>query len=172
MSLKVNEMSDAAPSFKLRIEGIECAEEISLLRRALGSMLGGVIRSGGVIFRGIVLLRGRFALPFDRERLKASIDHVGLCADLLKEKHSELKGSHLSRTGVTLLTLASGLLAAAGALSSWIRAGRLAAALGVAAQKQGNLQTMALLICVMSILAGTWPALLEAWPALYSFAPT
>ena len=155
-----------------RVTGLDCAEEIAALRRELGPIVGGEARLG------FDLLRGRMTVDAAARRIPdaAILDGVrraGLAAEPWRTAGEERGGSgERLRRRRRLLTVLSGMAAAAGFLGHALLAGDLGAALG----REGlggelPVPLLARLFYAVGIAAGIVPVLPKAWLALRRLRP-
>jgi Zn2+/Cd2+-exporting ATPase len=146
-----------------RIEGMDCAEEVAILRRELGPIVGGEERLE------FDLVASRLSVPADvddaglRERVAAT----GMRAEPWRPSGSAPPESS-ARRGRLRSTVASGLAVAAGFLLHLASGGGLAAALGADAGPgwSGAVPVAARIAYLIAIVAGGWYVAPKAWAAL------
>jgi len=158
----------AAPPLTYRVEGMDCAEEVAILKRELGALAGGAERLG------FDLVAGRLTLPagLDPEQVERRIAATGMRAVPWREGGDATGGE--GRRGRAVATAASGLFAAAGFLvhalagEGWMAAMGLA---GLAHQHEAAPPWVASALYLAAIVAGGWYVAPKAWLAVTRRAP-
>jgi Cd2+/Zn2+-exporting ATPase len=152
-----------------RIRGMDCAEEIAILKREIGPVVGG---EENLSFD---LLKARMTVttPVAEREIVTAVDRTGMRAQVWKEGSEEAEPSGIwQRRGRTILTALSGLATLGGfATHAWI-AGGLAEALG--SEGAGHAHTVPLAaraLYAIAIFAGVWIVLPKAWFALRRLRP-
>ncbi|MFP3939115.1 MAG: heavy metal translocating P-type ATPase [Thermoanaerobaculia bacterium] len=163
-------MSRPAPtssdSYALRVHGMDCADEVAILRREVGPLAGGEDRLA------FDLVRGRMEVLAPPEEVppaavRQAVARTGMRAVPVGDgAPGEPAEGFLARHGRDLLTGLSGLFAAAGFLLHWIEAGSLAAAFGAGAPPWP-----ARVLYFGSIAAGLRYVAPRAWLAARSLRP-
>jgi Cd2+/Zn2+-exporting ATPase len=154
-----------------RIRGMDCAEEVAILKREVGPLVGG---EQNLTFD---LLKAKMTVNVGREvpdgDISKRIARTGMEAQVWQEATEDLAPEGFwRRRGRTLLTVTSGLAALAGFLAHAALSGGVSQAfgsegLGVA----GGVPLVSRALYVLAILAGTWPVLPKAWFALRRLRP-
>jgi Cd2+/Zn2+-exporting ATPase len=150
------------------IEGMDCAEEVAGLKRAVGPLVGGEERLA------FDILNGRMAvLPGPVEVSPQAVARTGMRAEvwLGDEKVSD-RGRFWQRHGRTVSTAASGILTLAGFLAHVWLGGGFRAALG--SEGMGLAQHVpfaAKSLYTLAILAGAWYVVPKAWYAARRLRP-
>ena len=159
--------STSAPtSYTLRVHGMDCADEVAILRREVGPLAGGEDRLA------FDLVRGRMEILAPPEEVppatvRQAVARTGMRAVPVGDgDRGEPEEGFLARHGRNLLTALSGVLAAAGFLLHWVAAGSLAAAFGAGAPPWP-----ARVLYVGSIAAGLRYVAPRAWIAARSLRP-
>ncbi len=156
----------------LRIEGLDCAEEVAALKRAVGPVVGGEERLG------FDVLAGKMTVPAgsDLERVVAAVAATGMQATLWREAGGDEAASSAAATrrAKARLTLLSGLLTAAGFAVHVAAAGGILAAIGVG-EIEGfgahEVSPWAQALYLAAIVAGGWFVAPKAWLALRRLRP-
>jgi Cd2+/Zn2+-exporting ATPase len=158
----------AARHFKIR--GMDCAEEVAILKREVGPLVGGEDRLSFDILKA----RMTVAAPdlAERDILKA-VERTGMRAQVWREGSEGVEKEGVwQRRGRTVLTSVSGGATLAGfAVHAWI-AGGLAEAVG--SEGVGLAQAVPLAaraLYAIAILAGIWTVLPKAWFSLRRLRP-
>jgi len=147
-------MPDREPPkpLRVRITGMDCAEEVGAVRRAVEPIVGDPDRLSFDILEGVMSVVG----PVDEQAVVQAVAGTGMRAKILGDDRSlrVLDHGHEHRTK-TLLTVLSGAFVAAGFAAHAIMAGGVAEALG----REGLGQTHrvplpAVLFYAAAILAG------------------
>ncbi|HRR14799.1 MAG TPA: heavy metal translocating P-type ATPase [Thermoanaerobaculia bacterium] len=150
------------PPLAFRVSGLDCAEEVMLLKRAVGPLAGGEERLG------FDLLAGRMTVPAgtDPEAVIAAVAAAGLAAEPWRERAADHRAPE--RRLRTLLTTVSGLATGAGFLLHLFLGGGFAAAFG---HGEGLPPWPARLAYLLAIAAGGWFVAPRAWAALRARRP-
>lgn len=143
---------------QFRIEGMDCAEEVTILRREIGPLVGGEERLSFDILNG----RMTIALPEGSAlQVSAVVDAVrrtGMTAVPLDGDHKPEQGdTNQHRQQLQILTLISGLLTASGFVADAFLGRGISAALGSEhAAGDVGVPLIAKAIYSAAILAGVW----------------
>lgn len=152
-------MTPTATRQEFKIQGLDCAEEVAVLKREVGPVVGGEDRLAFDILnaRMIVTAGGDEVAP---EKIVAAVARTGMRAEPWHKNGVGEKGlGFWARRGRTTLTVTSGLASGVGAVLHV--AGGWTAKLGVAAEG----------CYLMAIFAGLWLVLPKAWIALKQLRP-
>lgn len=155
-----------------RIHGMDCAEECTILRDAVGPVVGGDDKLSFDILRGRMSVTGAQAIPPDA--VVRAVARTGMKAEpwTADDERKAPAEEALARRRRTILTTASGLFAAAGFITHTVLAGGVAAALG--AEGIGVVHDVpwaARVLYLTSVIAGTWYIVPRAWFAARSLRP-
>ena len=157
----------------LKINGMDCAEEVAILKREIGPLVGGDQFLTFDILNGVMTV-----LPGDQggavADIIAAVNRTGMRAEEWRAKADPAreKPSWWSRNGRLTLTLASGLLTAAAFALHYSQAGGLSGVLGSEGMgKAGEVPWQARIPYLLAILAGVYYVLPKAWFALRSVRP-
>jgi Cd2+/Zn2+-exporting ATPase len=159
---------DSAPAPKnitFRIGGMDCAEEVAVLKREVGPLVGG---EGRLAFD---LLNGTMTAPAsaDPGRIIACVAKTGMSAALAGGEAGTEPEAGPSRGRLTLLSAAA--TAAGFGLQAWLGGG-LAAALGGEGVGQAPAPAgIVKAVYGVAVAAGAWSVLPKAWFALKSRRP-
>ena len=164
--------SATAPSIDFRIHGMDCAEECTILRDAVGPVVGGDDKLSFDILRGRMSVTGTQTVS--PETVIKAVARAGMKAEPWTsddERKAPVEEARARRRR-TILTTASGLFAAAGFITHSVLAGGVAAALG----SEGigvvhDVPWAARILYLASVIAGTWYILPRAWFAARSLRP-
>ena len=164
---------DQQPTLAFRIHGMDCAEEVAILKREIGPLVGGAERLGFDILNGKMYVQSSPEKVDPGEIVKA-VARTGMRAELWQERAADPRDEGFwQRRGRTVLTTASGLFGLAGFLLHVSLGGGFRMALG--SEGMGATEHGAPLIAVvfyaMGILAGTWSVLPKAWFAAKRLRP-
>lgn len=135
-----------------RVHGMDCGDEVAALKREVGPVVGGEDKLAFDLVNGRMSVLGSVnALP--RELIEKAVLRTGMTAELWQEgstSDATLAEERRRRTQ-TILTTASGVLAAAGLGLHAVLGGGIAAAVGAAEAAAGT-PTPAIAAYVLSIL--------------------
>ena len=112
-----------------RVFGLDCADEVALLKREVGPLVGGEERLAFDLLAGRMWIAGELPAALER-RVIAAIEAAGLRAERWREGGGE-EAADRARRLRTLLTTASGVAAAVGLLIAALSGGGFGAALGL-----------------------------------------
>ncbi|MEA2605032.1 MAG: Zn2+/Cd2+-exporting ATPase [Acidobacteriota bacterium] len=168
MTRDPRDTSDVARHYKIR--GMDCAEEVAVLKREVGPLVGG---EGRLSF-DILEAKMTVAAPqvAEGEILKA-VERTGMRAQVWAEatERAEPEG-FWPRRGRTVMTAASGLVLLAGFAVHAGLAGGISQALGSEGLGLAHAVPLASrLLYILAILAGSWYVLPKAWLALKRLRP-
>lgn len=152
-----------------RIRGMDCAEEVTVLKRELGPLVGGEDRLSFDILKAKMTVAG----DVSEDVILKAVARTGMGAQVWKEGSETAEPAGIwQRWDRTALTAASGLAALAGFLThAWI-AGGLTAAVGSEGAGLAHAVPLASrALYAVAILAGLWTVLPKAWFALRRLRP-
>lgn len=160
------------PGLDFKIHGMDCAEEVAVLKREVGQVVGGEARISFdiLISRMTVAPRPGGVSP---ECVMEAVARTGMRAEVWRQ--GELvadQGGLWQRRGQTILTAASGLFGVLGLHThAWVEGGFLAAfgSEGVGVVHRVPLAAKGLYS--LGILAGLWCILPKAWSAFRRLRP-
>jgi len=156
----------------LKIHGMDCAEEVAVLKRELSPLVGGEERLAFDILNGRLIVEPG-AAEVSAEALIQAVKHTGMRAEVWRnENQDEGDARFWRRHGRTVLTAASGLLGSAGFLTHVCLGGGVSAVLG--SEGMGPTSTVPLLaiaLYMLGILAGVWHVLRKAWHSAIGLRP-
>lgn len=156
---------------RFKIQGMDCAEEIAVLKRQLGPLVGGEDGLAFNLLEGTMILT-RQANPVSADAIRRAVAQTGMRAELWSEQQAPGRDSIWERHGRSLLTTASGLFTLAGFLTHAALAGGLTAALGSeGAGLVHDVPLAAKSLYALGVLAGAWYILPKAWVALKRLSP-
>ncbi len=156
---------------RFKIEGMDCAEEVTVLKRELGSLVGGEDRLAFNLLEGTMSVGGD-ASPVSADAIIRAVARTGMQAKLLSEPKLSSDESFWKRHGRTVLTAVSGLLTLAGFLTHAILAGGVTDALG--SEGVGlvhDVPPVVKSLYALGVLAGAWYILPKAGFALKRLSP-
>ncbi len=151
---------------EFKISGMDCAEEVSLLRREIGPLAGGEEHLSFDLLKGKMTVSGSAAA--DAETIIRAVARTGMRAEPWVERPPGARRAHeAGRTGRLIATIVSGLSLAAGfGLHAWL-GGSLRHALGI----EGEAPLAARLAYFAGIAAAGWFILPKAWYAARKLRP-
>ncbi|MFO0982223.1 MAG: cation-translocating P-type ATPase, partial [Planctomycetota bacterium] len=159
--------STTTTSFK--IHGMDCAEEVTLLREVVGNVVGDSALSFDIVNGKMTV-----ASEVSAERVLEAVARTGMRAEVWQDDRPgpSRHGTSWVRNGRTLFTLASGLLSLAGFIVHGLSAGEPSVALG--SEGLGiahHVPVASKVLFILGILAGTRYVLPKAWFALKRLRP-
>lgn len=155
-----------------KIDGMDCADEVAVLKKELGPIVGGEDRlSFDLLNAKLSILVGSVA--FTREAILVAVARTGMKAEVWRDgpKPND-KPSFFQRWNRTLLTGVSGLLTVAGFVTHAANAGSIQEAIG----SEGIVLTRNIPLVVqtlygLGILSGAWFVLPRAWLSFRRLRP-
>ena len=163
-------MANTETDLLFRIHGMDCAEEVAVLKREVGPAVGGAERLS------FDVLNGRMGVAADAgvspSEVQAAVARTGMRAEVWAgEETVSDRGRFWDRHGRTVLTVLSGGLGLAGFLAHAYHSG-LQAAFGSEGMGVAHAAPFeAKLLYTAGILAGVWYFLPKAWLSLKRLRP-
>ena len=150
-----------------RVQGMDCAEEVAILEKVLGPLLGGEDCIAFDLLRGKLIVS---AETVSADAVRDAIAHTGMRAELWRDTGAEPLDAARQRRIV--LTTASGLFTVAGlGTHAWL-AGGLGSALGSdGLALVGGVPLAAKALYLLAIIVGGWFIAPKAWFALRRMRP-
>ncbi|HSG40742.1 MAG TPA: hypothetical protein VLE27_13960, partial [Thermoanaerobaculia bacterium] len=155
-----------------RIRGMDCAEEIAILKREIGPLVGGEDRLGFDLLKARMTVLAPAGQVSDRDIVQA-VQRTGMGAQVWEEasERAEPKG-FWERRGRTALCAVSGLSVLAGFATHAGLAGGLSEALGSEGMGIAHgVPLAARALYVLAIVTGAWYVLPKAWYSLRRLRP-
>ncbi len=161
----------ATSSRSFKIHGMDCAEEVAVLKREVGPAVGGEEALSFDILNGKMSVAG--AENVSSEAILQAVAQSGLRAEPWREgAGQDLSDSGFwRRRGRTILTAVSGGFILAGFLTHVALADSLRAALGSEAGGEAFVPVASAVLYSFAILAGAWFVLPKAWLSLRRLRP-
>ena len=151
-----------------RIRGLDCAEEVAVLKRELGTIVGGEENLSFDVLNAKMTVAAH--VPITRKIVHDAVGRTGMRAEPWRDEKSALPAEGFwERNRRTGLTAASGGLLIAGAATNAALSGVRIAFLEEGTTGGSPIVVMALY--GLSIVAGVWTVLPKAWIALKHFRP-
>jgi Cd2+/Zn2+-exporting ATPase len=156
---------------EFRIHGMDCADEVAVLRREIAPLVGSADRLGFDILRGKMLIASGTPV-ITADQVVRAVGRTGMRAEPWQEvRPGAAETGFWQRRGRTLLTALSGALLVAGLLAHVAKAG-LAAALGSEGVGLATrVPTLALVLYAAGIVAGGWFIAPRAWMSVRRLRP-
>ena len=155
-----------------KIEGMDCAEEVTVLKRELGPIVGGEDRlSFDLLNAKLTISTG--AVAVFPETVIVAVARTGMNAEVWADGPPTMaKTSFFDRWGRTLLTTVSGLFTVAGFVTHAVIAGSIQEAIGSEGMGVAHhVPAMVQGLYGLGILAGAWFVLPRAWLSLHRLRP-
>ncbi len=160
------------PAFVFKIHGMDCAEEVAVLKREVGPLVGGEDRLGFDILNERMTVTPA-STDVSPETIRQAVARTGMSAEVWKDEPADPRdGGFWRRRGRTVLTTASGLFTALGFLVHTSTAGGFRAALGAEGMGAAHdVPLAARALYGLGVLAGAWYVLPKAWFAARRLRP-
>ena len=157
---------------QFKIDGMDCAEEVAVLKKELGPIVGGEDRlSFDLLNAKLTISKGAVAVT--HETVLVAVARTGMKAEVWKDGPRSIeKASFFQRRGRALLTAVSGLFTVAGFVAHAAIAGSIQEAMG--SEGMGlthNIPATVQALYGSGILAGAWFVLPRAWLSLRRLRP-
>jgi Cd2+/Zn2+-exporting ATPase len=152
-------MITSAAKLQYRIEGMDCAEEVALLKRELVPLVGEEALGFDLLNAKLTVVTNDAAIG--RAEVEEAIARSGLKATLWKSKPNAIADSYWSRNKRTVLTATSGLAGSIGFLIEWLAGGTSSV----------SVEWIANAFYAIGILAGCGMVFPKAWRSLISLRP-
>ncbi|VTU01468.1 heavy metal translocating p-type atpase : Putative cadmium-transporting ATPase OS=alpha proteobacterium Q-1 GN=cadA PE=3 SV=1: E1-E2_ATPase: Hydrolase [Gemmataceae bacterium] len=159
-------MATNNPALQFTIRGLDCAEEVAVLKREVGPLVGGEDNLGFDVLNGRMTVSGT---GFTADQVRDAVARTGMSADLWVEGESPLHPpGYWERNRRTILTAASGGSLLAGIATHAAVNGLLAAF----TEDSTSWPPVGAVACyALGIAAGVWTVLPKAWVAAKHLAP-
>lgn len=153
-----------------RIHGLDCADEVAVLKRALSPLVGGEERLAFDLLQGkMAVLDSPAVSPDDVVR---AVAQTGMRAETWQEKPSGAQRERSWEQHGRMVTMAvSGLLAAGGFVVHAVVAGGVTIALGGGDDINHGAPLLARVLYGLGILSGVWFVAPRAWHAIRTLRP-
>ena len=165
-------MNSAQSLLAFKIRGMDCAEEVAVLKREVGPVVGGEDRLGFDILNGKMTVRPP-ASEVTLEAILRAVARTGMWAEVWPDAApGAVKEGTWQRHGRTITTIASGVLALIGFVVHMILAGGISAAIG--SEGLGVVHHVPLAARVpylLAVLAAFWYIVPKAWRAAKRLRP-
>ena len=154
---------------QFKIHGLDCAEEVAILRRELGPLVGGEQNLVFDVLRGRLTISGR---QVNSSAIVNAVRQTGMRAEEWKGEGPDAPSGGSGRDLKAAVTALSGALAAAGFAVHAVMNGGIAAALGSEGLRaHESVPLVARLLYIGAVLAGGWLVFPKAWFSLRRLRP-
>ncbi|MEQ8853562.1 heavy metal translocating P-type ATPase [Gimesia sp.] len=163
-------MKQESTELIFKIQDMDCAEEVTILKRELSPLVGGEDH----LFFDILNRRMTVTLnaePVTGEAIIAAVRETGMQAEPWEPDKKKASASFWKRHGRTLLTSVSGIMLVSAFVTHVILAGSFAAALGAEEAMGGFMPLPVRIQYLAAMLSGIWFVLPKAWFALKRLRP-
>ncbi len=153
-----------------RIQGMDCAEEVAILKSELSPLVESVEQLRFDVLSGKLIIDG--ASNLSPEQIVQAVAKTGMRAEVWRDQSRPNESSFWQTYGRSILTTASGIFGFAGFVSHVAIAGGFANSfgsegLGVAIR----VPAVSVILYSVGIVMGTWLVLPKAWRAAARFRP-
>jgi Cd2+/Zn2+-exporting ATPase len=163
------------PSMKapleFRIHGMDCADEVAILRREIVPLVGSPDRLGFDILRGKMLIASGTPV-ITADQIVRAVGRTGMRAEAWQEvRPGAAETGFWQRRGRTILTALSGTFLISGFMAHVADAGLRAALGSEGVGLAAEVPTLALILYVAGIVAGGWFIAPRAWMSVRRLRP-
>ena len=152
-----------------RIRGMDCAEEVAVLKDVVGPLVGGADRLNFDILNGKMIVAADVTI--EDVAVKTAVANTGMQAERWTDERAGAH-AHTGRRSRVMLTAASGILTLAGFAVHAALSGGVTAALGSEGTGLGHEQPLFVRIMyAAAIVCGAWFVAPRAWFALRRMRP-
>ena len=157
---------------QFKIEGMDCAEEVAVLKKELGQIVGGEDRLAFDLLNAKLTI-SIASVAVTPESVLLAVARTGMKAEIWRDGPKPTdKQSLFQRRGRTLLTAVSGIFTLAGFVAHAVIAGSIREAIGSEGTGLArNVPPVVLALYGLGILAGAWFVLPRAWLSLRRLRP-
>lgn len=155
---------------EFRIQGMDCAEEVAILKRELGPLAGGEDRLAfDILNRKMTVTPAGSSVS--AEQIQSAVARTGMRADIWRENQEATReATFWERRGRTILTAASGVFLVLGFLAHLAYYG-FSEAIGLQGESGHSMPLLAQVFYGLSALAGAWFFFPKAWFSAKSLRP-
>ncbi len=164
-------MPSSVPDLQFKIHGMDCAEEIAVLKREVAPRAGGEDHLFFNLLEGTMTVQSPPA-GLSLRTIEEAVARTGMRAELLREQADSAAPGRWERHGRLILTALSGLFTAAGFLTHVWLGGGIAAAIGSEGLGLGHrLPPSTSVLYALAIGCGGFYVLPKAWLAARRLQP-
>lgn len=161
---------DSSRQMAFKIHGMDCAEEVAILKRELGPLVSDQGQLRFDVLNGKLIVDGGGDLL--RKRIVQAIEKTGMRAEDWEKRIPESETGFWNTQGRSILTFASGVCGGAGFLSHVLISGGFAEAFGSEGMGIAHgVPVVSVILYLAGILAGIWFVLPKAWRAAAGLRP-
>lgn len=159
-----------AQSLQFKITGMDCVDEVAILKRELGPLVGGEDKLLFDVVNGTMTLAPNAISSVTASEIVAAVARTGMSAELAG---GDTQGANPDdgRSLRTILTAVSGVAVLAGFLVHGLTLGFRSALGGESDGIAHSLPLAAQVLYGLSMISGIWLVLPRAWSALLRFRP-
>ena len=159
------------PKLTFNVRGLDCAEEIALLKRELVPLVGGEERLAFDILNAKLIVNTESNEIAPQEILEA-VARTGMQAEAMTDARWTIGPNRGEQNRRLVLTAVSGLFCLAGFVAHWLSAGGIREALGSEGTRVArDVPLISVLLYAIGIVAGVWLVLPKAWRAAVGLRP-
>ena len=160
--------TDSQMAFK--IHGMDCAEEVAILKRELGPLVDDIEQLRFDVLNGKLIVVGLNDLS--QEQIVQAVSKTGMRAEAWKDNEPENETGFWNVYGRAILTSVSGTFGLAGFISHVLIAGGLKQAFGSEGMGIAHgVPAVSIALYLIGIVAGTWFVMPKAWRAAIKLRP-
>lgn len=171
LALRIAPRKSQVKSTQFKISGMDCAEEVAVLKREVGPVVGGEQNLSFEILNAKMTVTSDSA---SSEQIIQAVAKTGMRAELWTENVGSSQDAvrdAQSRNTRFALTAASGCLIIAGFAVHAVRVGSISAAFSDDGGATSAIPMASMALYSVAILSGAWLVLPKAWLAILRFRP-
>jgi len=152
-----------------KVDGLDCAEEVTILRREIGSL-------AGVLNLEFDVINARMSVEYDPAIINPAaivqaVARTGMKASPWEQRLAADTRTFWEKHGQLVLTIASGVLLLAGFTAHWIKHGSFMHALTGGGEADHVFPLVVWVLYLAAIIVGAWQVIPKAWQALIRLRP-
>jgi Cd2+/Zn2+-exporting ATPase len=152
-----------------RVEGLDCSEEVAILRREVGG-------KPGIIDLEFDVVNARMSIEFDPDAISSdeivsAVDSTGMKATPWDRRSAHEEGPFWVRHGRLVMTTASGTLLLSAFITHWVLHGSLLDAFAGGYHEKHTFPLPVILLYLGAVVGGAWYVIPKALQAARRFRP-
>lgn len=152
-----------------RVEGLDCSEEVAILRREVGG-------KPGIVDLEFDVVNARMSIEFDPDAISSdeivsAVNSTGMKATPWEGRSAHKEGPFWMQHGRLVMTVASGTLLLSAFITHWVLHGSLLDAFASGYHEQHTFPLPVILLYLGAVVGGAWYVIPKALQAARHFRP-